>query len=61
MGLDSKISWCDHTMNFWTGCKKVSSGCKFCYMYRDQERYGKDPTEVLQVNQKTIKRLFTGC
>lgn len=31
MGSFSHISWCDHTMNFWIGCTKVSEGCKFCY------------------------------
>lgn len=54
MAENTKIQWCDHSVNFWTGCIKVSSGCKFCYMYRDQERYGKDPKEVLKVKQTTI-------
>lgn len=31
MAENSKISWCDHTINFWIGCTKVSPGCKFCY------------------------------
>lgn len=25
------ISWCDSTINFWTGCTKVSAGCTNCY------------------------------
>lgn len=25
------ISWCDHTMNFWIGCQKVSAACDGCY------------------------------
>lgn len=54
MTIRTNISWTDHTVNFWTGCKKVSSGCKYCYMYRDQERFKKDPTEVLRVSQSTI-------
>lgn len=58
MATDSKIQWTDHTVNFWTGCKKVSPGCKFCYMFRDQERYGKEPTDVLQVAQKTINKVL---
>ena len=58
MGLDTKISWTDHTINFWTGCKKVSSGCRFCYMYRDQERYGRDPQEVLRVKDSTIAKVL---
>jgi protein gp37 len=31
MAENSKISWTDHTLNFWIGCTKVSPGCKFCY------------------------------
>jgi protein gp37 len=52
----TKIQWTDATVNFWSGCKKVSQGCKFCYMYRDKERYGKDPSEVIQVSEKTINK-----
>jgi protein gp37 len=64
----SKIQWTDATVNFWTGCKKVSAGCKFCYMYRDKERYGKDPTTVMRTAPATFeaalkwkdsKRIFT--
>jgi len=31
MGANSKIEWCDHTFNPWTGCEKVSAGCAHCY------------------------------
>ena len=31
MGEESGISWTKNTMNFWTGCVKVSPGCKHCY------------------------------
>lgn len=48
MGLNTKIQWCDATLNFWTGCKKVSPGCKYCYMYRDKERYGQDPENIIK-------------
>ena len=48
MGFDSSIEWTQDTWNPWHGCKKVSEGCKFCYMYRDKERYGHDPTTVLR-------------
>ncbi len=48
MGEISKIQWTDATWNPWHGCKKVSDGCKYCYMYRDKERYGQDPTKVLR-------------
>lgn len=38
MAENTGISWTDSTWNPWHGCKKVSEGCKFCYMYRDKER-----------------------
>lgn len=31
MGEQTLIEWCDATLNLWTGCTKVSDGCKFCY------------------------------
>ena len=48
MGKDSKIQWTDNTWNPWHGCKKVSPGCKYCYMYRGKEQYKEDPTIVLR-------------
>lgn len=32
--------------NLWHGCTKVSTGCSRCYMYRRDEKVGKDPTIV---------------
>ncbi len=52
----TKIQWTDATVNFWTGCRKVSDGCKFCYMYRDKERYGQDPTNVLPTSDNTFNK-----
>lgn len=48
MGSKSDIQWTQATWNPWHGCKKVSPGCKFCYMYRDKDRYGQDPTTVMR-------------
>lgn len=48
MSENTKIQWTDHTWNPWHGCKKVSAGCKYCYMYRDKERYKKDPAVVVR-------------
>ncbi len=31
MGEKTLISWCDSTVNFWSGCEKVSVGCANCY------------------------------
>lgn len=58
MAEKTAIQWTDATLNFWTGCKKVSDGCKYCYMYRDKERYGKDPAEVVEVSIKTINKIL---
>lgn len=49
----SGIEWTEATWNPWRGCKKVSPGCDHCYMFRDQERFGNDPTVV--VRSKTFK------
>ena len=48
MAQQSKIQWTDATWNPWHGCRKVSAGCKFCYMFRDKERYGLDPTQIIK-------------
>jgi protein gp37 len=50
----TKIHWTNATVNFWTGCQKVSEGCKYCYMYRDKERYKKDPRQVMRTNIATF-------
>ncbi|MDD4001782.1 MAG: DUF5131 family protein, partial [Bacteroidales bacterium] len=31
------VSW-----NLWHGCQKISEGCRNCYVYRQDERHGKD-------------------
>lgn len=53
---ESHIQWTDSTVNFWTGCHKVSDGCKFCYMYRDKHKYGQDPTTVKRTSDATFKQ-----
>lgn len=52
MGEESKIQWTENSWNPWHGCKKVSPGCKYCYMYRDKEKYGQDPTIVVRSKTK---------
>src|SRR5438445_7820588 len=42
MGQATIISWTHHTWNPWRGCTKISPGCKNCYMFTAQERYGND-------------------
>lgn len=46
MAKNSNIEWTNHSYNPWRGCLKISPGCKQCYMYREQERYGRNPRVV---------------
>lgn len=48
MAKNSAIEWTGHTWNPWRGCHKVSQGCKYCYMFREQKRYGRDPNIVVR-------------
>lgn len=50
----SAIEWTDSTWNPWRGCDKVSPGCAHCYMFRDQERYGRDPSTVVRAADPTF-------
>ena len=68
MAIKTKIGWTDATINFWTGCAKVSEACKFCYMFRDMERFKKNPLLINRTGDKTFykalswkqpKRIFT--
>ena len=52
MGQQSNIQWCDHTWNVARGCHKVDADCKFCYMYRDGERFNYDAKTVIKT--KTV-------
>jgi protein gp37 len=54
VGEHSAIQWCDHTWNPWVGCTKVSPGCKFCYMYVEQERRKVDPDLVRETSTPTF-------
>ncbi len=54
MGIETGIQWCDATWNPWYGCRKVSEGCKNCYMYREMRRYGKDPVTVKRASKASF-------
>lgn len=54
MGDRSAIEWTDATWNPWRGCCKVSPGCAHCYMFRDQERFGRDPSIVTRCSPATF-------
>lgn len=36
------ISWAHHTINWWTGCTKVSAECRNCYAESIEKRAGKN-------------------
>lgn len=55
MGKQSAIEWTDATWNPWRGCHKVSQGCKNCYMFREQKRFGKDPNVVVRAAAGTFR------
>jgi len=68
MAEKSTIQWTDNTVNFWRGCQKVSPGCKYCYMYRNQSYHGIDPKKITRSSDNTFfqalkwkepKRVFT--
>lgn len=48
--------------NPWHGCHKLSEGCRNCYVYRIDERHGKDSSVItrtrdfdLPVRRKRVK------
>jgi len=52
ISVGSLIEWTDETWNPWHGCRKISDGCKFCYMYRDKMKYGQDAKLVVRSKSK---------
>ena len=59
MGENSGIEWCDHSMNFWTGCRKVRMGCANCYMFREQARYGRNPQAITRTAAANWRKPIT--
>jgi protein gp37 len=39
MSEKTNIAWTDSTINFWSGCTKVSDGCKNCYAETRDKRH----------------------
>ncbi|KKK77966.1 hypothetical protein LCGC14_2848320 [marine sediment metagenome] len=54
MAEKTAISWTNATWNPWRGCTKVSPGCASCYMFRDQQRWGRDPNIVVRAADRTF-------
>lgn len=52
----TKIAWTEYTWNPFHGCHKVSEGCKYCYMFRDKERYGQDPNKVVKSSKSVFNK-----
>ncbi len=48
MAETTGITWTNKTWNPWKGCTRISPGCKNCYMFSEQKRYGNDPDRVLR-------------
>ncbi len=55
MAAESKIQWTDATWNIARGCTKVDEDCKYCYMYRDGDRYGYNAKKIIRT--KTVFNL----
>lgn len=67
---NTKIEWCDHTVNFWWGCSEVSEACQNCYARAIAKRFkvdcwGNKPRhfriekateEVLKLNASAYRR-----
>lgn len=50
------IQWTGGTYNPWYGCKKISEGCKFCYMYRDRNEKDVDQSIVIKSRSETFNK-----
>jgi protein gp37 len=55
---NSRIGWTDHTFNPWTGCLKVSKGCKHCYAEAWAKRVGRDLFGALDKRTRTTKSIW---
>nr|WP_248722729.1 DUF5131 family protein [Seonamhaeicola sp. ML3] len=49
----TKINWTDFSWNPWTGCTKVSAGCKFCYIDSIEINLGRNPKRVKRTSNTT--------
>lgn len=54
----SRISWTDYTFNPWTGCLKVSKGCKHCYAEAWAKRVGRDLFGAVAKRTRTTKSVW---
>ena len=50
MAENTKIEWCDHTVNLWHGCAKVHPGCKNAgvpYFFKQIDKVRPIPPDLL--------------
>lgn len=68
MAENSKIEWCDHTVNFWHGCTEVSPACEHCYARMQARRFhhridgsdllwGYDSQRLVRVSQASAEAM----
>src|SRR6185437_4156982 len=56
---ESNIQWTEYTHNPWTGCRKVSEGCKYCYMHRIVDlKWKEDPNVVTRASDYIFYKPF---
>jgi len=53
---ESSISWTNYTYNPWQNCRRISKGCRFCYMFREKSRYGQDTSKVIKSAPATFNK-----
>lgn len=63
MAEETKISWCNSTVNFWWGCTKVSPACTNCYAETWSKRVGDDiwgenrPRKIIASAESMLRKL----
>lgn len=59
MGSKTGITWASSTWNPWQGCRRVSDGCLNCYMHREKQRYGQDPSHIHRSSDATVRSILS--
>lgn len=58
MVANSKIEWCDHTLNWWYGCEAISPACAHCYAEAWAKRGGIDFSKRKLTREETRNMAF---
>ncbi len=59
MAKETNISKAESKVNFFINCKKISEGCKYCYMFRITDSNGKNPTAIRRTSDSTFYKPLT--